>query len=207
MSISMGGAISLMLAEKYPNLYSGVADFSGVKDLAASYAHKTAIADLATSLDKRSDLISYFEGYPASIAIDDLEFLTNSTWSGNLLIPAYWDDTEVSNYIDGAGETAEEMEIECGGTPDEKPKAYDRRSPIGNPEISVPVIIVHGTADTQVPYSQSVAYRDAVNAITGPDLCRLYPVFHAGHTSMSVYGQMIPRFFELFEWSNILNPQ
>lgn len=188
MSISMGGAVSLILAEKYPNLYSGVADFSGVKSLSASYLHKATIA----SKTDCASLLTYFEGYPANI---DPAYL-----------PVYADEAECLEYIAGAGLTAEEMIEECGGTPDEKPKAYARKSPLDNPEISVPVIIVHGTADTQVPFSQSEEYCDAVNAVTEPDLCRLYPVVGAGHTSMAVYSQSIARLFELVMWSNMIAP-
>jgi pimeloyl-ACP methyl ester carboxylesterase len=188
MSISMGGAVSLILAEKYPNLYSGVVDCSGVKSLSASYLHKVTIASKATI----ADLLLYFEGYPANI--------------DEAYLPEYENETVFLNYIANSGLTAEEMEMECGGTPTEKPKAYEKRSPINNPVISVPVIIVHGTADTQVPYSQSVAYNQAVNAATEPDLCRLYSVEGAGHTSMAVYSQAIPKLFELVMWSNMIAP-
>jgi pimeloyl-ACP methyl ester carboxylesterase len=188
MSMSMGGAVSLILAEKYPNLYSGVVDCTGVKSLSASYLHKATIAS-KTGID---DLLAYFMGYPANIAEEYL--------------PEYEDEAECLEYIAGAGETAEEMIEECGGTPDEKPQFYARKSPLDNPEISVPVITVHGTADTQVPFSQSEEYRDAVNAVTEPDLCRLYAVEGAGHTSMAVYSQAIPRLFELVMWSDMLDP-
>ena len=188
MSISMGGAVSLILAEKYPNLYSGVVDCSGVKSLSASYLHKATIA----SKTDCAGLLAYFEGYPANIAEEYL--------------PEYADEAECLAYISNNGLTAEEMIEECGGTPDEKPQAYARKSPLDNPEISVPVIIVHGTADTQVPFSQSEEYRDAVNAVTEPDLCRLYAVEGAGHTSMAVYSQAIPKLFELVMWSNMIAP-
>lgn len=199
-SASMGGAIGLTLAEKYPNLYSGVLDLVGVKDLAASYAHKAAIASLVESLNQRVNLVEYFEGPPASIDPLHMPHLTDSS------SPDYWDDTEVSDYIHRQGLTAKEIEEECGGTPDEIPKAYERRSPICNPEISVPVIIVHATDDTQVPYSQSVAYCNAVNEATQPDLCRLYDVVGAGHLSIGVYSQIIRRLFELVSWSNMIDP-
>ena len=185
--MSMGGAVSLILAEKYPNLYSGVVDCTGVKSLSASYLHKATIA----SKTNITDLLTYFEGYPANIA--------------TAYLPEYENETVCLEYIASSGLTAEEMIEECGGTPDEKPKAYSRRSPLDNPEISVPVIIVHGTADTQVPYSQSVAYNNTVNALSEPDLCRLYPVEGAGHTSMAVYSQAIPRLFELVMWSDMLD--
>jgi len=188
MSMSMGGAVSLILAEKYPNLYSGVVDCTGVKSLSASYLHKATIA----SKTNIADLLAYFEGYPANIAEEYL--------------PEYADEAECLEYIADQELTAEEMIEECGGTPDEKLKAYARRSPLDNPEISVPVIIVHGTADTQVPFSQSEVYRDAVNTVTEPDLCRLYAVEGAGHTSMEVYSQAIPRLFELVMWSDMFNP-
>lgn len=48
-----------------------------------------------------------------------------------------------------------------GGLPEEETRAYQEASPITNLPIGVPQVIVHGTADTNVPYEQSVRYVQA----------------------------------------------
>jgi pimeloyl-ACP methyl ester carboxylesterase len=180
-SLSMGGAIALTLAEKYPNLYSGVFDWFGTKDLTHSYYHKAAQAEQTTL----QGIIDYFDGFDPPIPY-----------------AAYSDAIDESNYQDhiiGQEQTRSNIELECGGTPDIKPKAYERRSPVCNPEVSIPILVIHGTYDRSVPYVQSVAYCEAVNAVTEPDLCQLVTMEGKGHGGMWIF-QNLAKFFDLVEW-------
>ncbi|UCC58254.1 MAG: prolyl oligopeptidase family serine peptidase [Candidatus Bathyarchaeum sp.] len=147
---SMGGAVACLLGEKYPDLYSGVLDICGVKDLEEIY-------------------------WLASMA--------------------------------GSTEHVEDLEAECGGSPEEKPQAYERRSPIDNPEVSIPIIVIHGTADPKVPFYQSVNYNQTVNDATEPDLCKLYPIPGEGHGGPISWGfALVVALPELVAWSNSLDP-
>src|SRR5207237_219329 len=52
------------------------------------------------------------------------------------------------------------LEAGAGGTPDTVPAAYQARSPlyfVGELPASVPLLVVHGTADALVPYAESCA--------------------------------------------------
>ncbi len=100
-----------------------------------------------------------------------------------------------------------DLEIECGGSPDEKPKAYERRSPLYNPEVSIPVIVIHGMLDPLVPFYQSVNFEQAVNDATEPDLCKLYPIPNEGHGGPISWGfARLVALPELVAWSNSLDP-
>ena len=61
--ISQGGGVSLQLAEKYPNLYSGVLDLSGSKDLKISYS--TRIDQLSAKND--TELAAKLQALGASV--------------------------------------------------------------------------------------------------------------------------------------------
>jgi dipeptidyl aminopeptidase/acylaminoacyl peptidase len=46
-----------------------------------------------------------------------------------------------------------------GGSPDQQPERYEEESPIRHCNaIAIPVLVVHGTADTAIPYNQSVKF-------------------------------------------------
>jgi pimeloyl-ACP methyl ester carboxylesterase len=146
---SMGGAVACLLGEKYPELYSGVIDVSGVKDLEE----------------------------------------------------AYW-----LALMAGSTEHVEDFETECGDSPEKNLKAYKRRSPINNPEVSIPVIVIHGMLDPLVPFSQSVDYEQAVNDSTEPDLCKLYLIPGEGHGGVISWGfARMVALPELVAWSNSLD--
>ena len=55
---SMGGEIALLLGEKYPNIYSGVLDICGPKDLVAAYRDGTILAN------SNLDGVRTFYGWP-----------------------------------------------------------------------------------------------------------------------------------------------
>jgi pimeloyl-ACP methyl ester carboxylesterase len=170
-----------MLGEKYPNLYSGVLDVCGPKNTTMSYEYKMLIGSMSIE-----EIRSYL-GWPPAVP-----------------------DSAIQDFKNFCLMSAADIEIACGGTPQEKPKAYERRSPVYYPEVSVPVIIVHGENDFIVPISQSESYEQAVNDATEPDLCRLYPVAGVppagGHCTPDVRAQGIFRFYELVAWSNTLDP-
>jgi pimeloyl-ACP methyl ester carboxylesterase len=184
-TLSMGGAVGLTLAEKYPNLYSGVFDWFGTKNLIDTYYHKLAISEFTTL----QEIIDYFEEFDPSIPY--------SAYSSDINEGNYWD------FINGRIDQVSDIEEECGSTPDKKPKAYERRSPFYNPEVSIPIMILHGTYDRSVPYRQSVAYCEAVNAVTEPDLCQLITINGGGHGGPWIYSQFAT-FFDLVEWAEDL---
>jgi acetyl esterase/lipase len=62
-----------------------------------------------------------------------------------------------------------------GGTPAQVPDRYRTVDPIENIDPTVPVLVVHGTADTVVPPTQSLTYVDAVKRADGHVALRLLP--------------------------------
>ncbi|TRO52734.1 hypothetical protein E2P63_03125, partial [Candidatus Bathyarchaeota archaeon] len=121
---SMGGNIVLLLGEKYPELYDGVLDSCGMKDVVQAY---TSVASL------------YYGPFwpPPGMPEAQQQFIRQAI---------------------------EDWEAEFGGTYDKKPKAYEKKNPISNAEISIPIISVHGAQDpTMGPY-QATVYGLAVDA-------------------------------------------
>jgi predicted esterase len=141
--ISMGGAVALLLGETYPNIYSGVLDMYGVKDLKEQYT-------IATFTDS--------------------------------------------------------IELETGGTPETHPQAYEDRSPTYHANITIPVITIHGTSDTIVPFNQAIMYQTAVANAGRSNLYRLYNVTGAGHVSSTIHAELPLRFAELVAWSDAITP-
>ncbi len=144
MAFSMGGAIACLLVEKYPNLYDGVLDVCGVKDMA-------------------------------------------SLWN-----PEFAD-----------------LELECGGTPETKPQAYERRSPTYHAGITVPVISVMGELDPLVPVYQFDMYYDAVEDAGCLDYYRSYLAIGGHHIDGPVQALVGPCFTKLVNWvvnGNAPNP-
>jgi outer membrane protein assembly factor BamB/pimeloyl-ACP methyl ester carboxylesterase len=138
---SMGGAVALLLLEKYPDLYSGVLDVYGVKDLKEEY---------------------------------NVTMFSSS------------------------------IEVETGGTPTTQPEAYEDRSPTYHANITRPVITVHGTNDTAVPFYQATMYQTAVASAGRSNLYRLVSVADEGHLSPVIEAQVPSLFADLVVWSNYL---
>jgi pimeloyl-ACP methyl ester carboxylesterase len=178
--ISQGGGVSLQLAEKYPNLYSGVLDISGSKDLKISY--RTRIDQLSAKND--TELAAKLQALGASVPPYPFPTLT-SLQSFN------------TNQRD-------DMENATGGTPDTVPKAYEDISASYHANISIPVITVHALGDPVNTYTQALAYQAAVAAAGKSRFYRLYSTNGTGHVDSSVTSQIPIRFAELASWSSTL---
>ena len=178
--MSMGGAVALLLGEKYPNLYSGVLDLFGVKDLKDQYNTKARWANLSDA-DLTAELTALNISVPP---------------------PGFASLQAFRNYI---AADVPAFELETGGTPATQPIAYEDRSPTYHANITIPVITVHGTADTIVPFYESVLYQTAVANAGHSDLYRLYNITGGWHTGGYVLADEVSaRFAELVEWSNIV---
>ena len=177
--ISMGGNIALLLAEKYPNLYSGVLDFCGTKDLKAQYDRQVRWANMSDAA-LTAELTSLAIPVPPTGYANLTAFRDICTYSA----------TTIAN--------------ETGGTPATMPKAYEDISPTYHANISIPVIDLQGAIDPIVPMSQSAMYQAAVAKAGRSSLYRLYVVADAAHASTSIMSQAGPRFDELVKWSEII---
>jgi len=80
-----------------------------------------------------------------------------------------------------------------GGTPDELPEEYERRSAVlwAN-ELTIPILIGHGTSDWRVRYSQSTNMAEALERYGNPHKLLIYP--NEGHSII------MPFLDEMDEW-------
>jgi hypothetical protein len=87
--------------------------------------------------------------------------------------------------------------IAFGGTPETKPKAYQRYSATYHAEIQVPVISVMGGLDASVPIQQHQLYYDAVSEAGCLDYYRSYLVPTGGHVDIPILGAILlpPAYF------------
>lgn len=183
---SMGAVVVLLTGAKYPELYSGVVDINGAKDLKESYAR----------------------GSWADLDDDDLIAALGASGPDDSTLIIRTGGRSLQSYRDLVRGRARDIANECGGTPEEKPKAYDRVSPLYSAtDLKIPVITIHGTLDEVVSISQSYAYKDAVAEAGHSDLHRLVVVEGGGHGTSSVRAQVNPALDELSAWSDILDPQ
>ena len=178
--MSMGGGIALLLGEKYPEIYSGVLDLFGTKDLKEEYTRRSNWASL-TDEELSDELLAL------GIPVPPPGFTDLASYRPWLDVSAY--------------------ELETGGTPATVPQAYEDRSPTYHANIEIPVITIHGTGDPVVLLVDSVMYQDAVAAAGSSSLYRLYTVADAGHGVNITADERINRFNELVEWSNYLIPE
>jgi pimeloyl-ACP methyl ester carboxylesterase len=178
--MSMGGSVALELGAKYPDVYSGVLDMSGLKNMITQFddaVYYSGIAndgDLAAALIAKDGLVPPYPPYPMPT------------------IAAFRDNevSAVSAFI-----------AACGGTPDEKMQAYERISPtFSATDITVPTITVHGTKDGLAPYSTALEFMNAVTTAGHSDMYRLYKVINGQHGDSSVTGQISPMLDRLVNW-------
>lgn len=186
--ISMGGNVALQLGAKYPKLYSGVLDVCGSKNLTASYEMGSWVSlDDAALTAELEALGPPVAGVPFSIR--------------------YYPCTSLQNLRDFVGNRSEDIADECRGTPQERPCAYKRISPVYSAtNLKIPVITIHGTLDGIVPLSQTLAYQAAVAEAGHSDLYRLVIVNGGGHFNPTVQAQARQQLLELTAWSDTLDP-
>jgi pimeloyl-ACP methyl ester carboxylesterase len=179
--MSMGGAVALLLGEKYPEVYSGVLDLFGAKDLKEQYTTKSRWANLNDE-ELTAELTALdIPVPPPGLTLEEIRTRC------------------ASNVID--------YELETGGTPETHPQAYEDRSPTYHANITIPVITIHGTGDAIVPFYESVMYQDEVANAGSSHLYRLYNVTDAGHGNTggsAIYEQAPDRFDELTAWSDVI---
>jgi pimeloyl-ACP methyl ester carboxylesterase len=189
---SMGGGIALLLGTKYPHLYDGVIEIAGVKDVAAQYTLTMNLANI----------------------MEDDELAEAILANGGSVPPcplAYGYDipTALAGYRAFCLTSSTDIALELGGTPEKKPKAYEKVSPIYNAlDIAIPTITVHGTSDSIVTYAQSLAYLEAVTQAGYSGLYRLYGVPGGEHIdySMAMGMQIYLGFTWLVDWVENGNP-
>ena len=182
--ISMGGNIVLMLGQKYPNVYSGVLDICGAKNLTTSYdgAVFTSTANDSQMDARIQSFTSPVPPYPFS--------LFGSSWR--------------TIYRNWCTQVAADMVVEFGGTPSAVLQAYRDFDPLYHANISIPVITVQGTSDALVPYARTLEYQAAVNAAGKSNLYRMYSILGGQHGDAPVMNDALNRLGELMAWSNIL---
>ncbi len=75
----------------------------------------------------------------------------------------------------------QEIAGECGGTPEQVPFEYQRRSAIQMPGnlLPVPLALIHGDADTKVPIHHSSDLYDAITALGGTKV--EFHIYHGDH--------------------------
>jgi pimeloyl-ACP methyl ester carboxylesterase len=167
MGMSMGGLISCLLAEKYPNLYDGVLDVCGLKDVKAFYEFQQTFV----SFDDPADIRDFLMGPPANLP----------SWLVNLISDEDWQagqEFAVMSMVD--------EELEFGGTPETKPKAYERYSPTYNAGITVPVVSMMGEFDFTATLYQFDMYYDAVEEAGSLDYYRSYMIPSAMHLDSAI---------------------
>ena len=143
---SMGGLIGLLLGEKYPELYDGVLDISGMRDIVLGYNDSV-------------DLIAIIESIPEAI------------WNS---LPQS-EKNKINATCTMLKQMVADMEAEFGGSYDDKPQHYERLNPVDNAEISIPMISVTGAQD-QLSVNQVHTFEDAVAEAGCSEYYRLYIV-------------------------------
>jgi dipeptidyl aminopeptidase/acylaminoacyl peptidase len=170
---SMGGEIALLLADKYPHLYSGVLDICGPKNLAEMYQNGLVIS--TSSLSQIRTIL----GWPATVP-----------------------DSSVQGFKTFCTVSIADLQTETGGSPDTKPHAYARISPVNNTDIKVPVISLVGGIDFVVPLPQTMEYKNAITASGHSSLYTMIVVPTGGHIDAKTMAQAPAALTQLIEISN-----
>lgn len=186
---SMGGAIALLLGEKYPTVYSGVLDMFGMKNQTFAYDAGPSIVAM-----NDTELTKHLQGLNAPIPPYPF-----SQYSQNI-------STVLQLYRDFISQACTDMVTETGGTPTQVPDAYREIDPLYHANISIPVITVHGTSDALVPYEWSLQYQAAVAAAGKSAWYRLYSVVGGQHGDPSMFPERRRHLTELVSWSEQLRP-
>ena len=176
---SLGGIIALLVGAKYSDLYSGVLDLMGIKDLKERYTRLARWASLSDA-ELEAEMIA--------LGITTIPPPTYAT---------------LEDYRIKCTNASRAIERETGGTPDTHPQEYEDLSPTYQANLTIPVITVHGTDDAIVAYYQSLLYNASVVDAGCSNLYRLYTVPGGGHNGGTL-DEGPERFDELVEWSNYL---
>lgn len=171
--VSFGGGVALLLGEKYPELYSGVLDIVGTKDAKTGYEWLKHCASLSISELTAEFTASNLSPFPYATLEDFQQYCLT---------------------------TSARMLERFRGTPEEKPKAYERESPTYHANIRIPVITIAGARDAIVPLSQHLMYKAAVADAGHEDLYRLVIVPTGAHFNVPVQQQIGIQFQKLVTW-------
>jgi pimeloyl-ACP methyl ester carboxylesterase len=177
---SLGGIIMLLLAEKYPDVYSGVLSITGGIDPKTMYEYGEAIQNMTTAE------IREYVGAPPSVP-DSLLTYPKIVWS--------FTNPTIADYF--------------GGTPTEQPEAYEELSPLHHANISIPVIYLAGEIDYVTPVFMAQQYQDAVDAAGGSSYLRVHVVANGTHGQVGEFDEFISaeipiRFAELVSWADVI---
>jgi pimeloyl-ACP methyl ester carboxylesterase len=172
----MGGCVAILLGEKYPQLYSGVLDLCGAKDLVSTF--NNCVWAATHSLDE----IRVARGMPSSTP-----------------------DATVQGFKDFCTSIMNDVSAETGGTPDNKPQVYAKIDPNQQTAIKIPIISVYGQLDPICPPSTIMTYHAALAAAGTADLHRYYIVPNGAHIDAAIFASVPGRLAELVAWSDSLD--
>ncbi len=177
LGISLGGNVALQLGAKYPELYDGVLEVCGAKNMATEYLDKMYYLSLTNDADLAAAIVA----------------------KGGISPP--YPQTSLTTFRASALTFANDIALACGGTPEEKMQAYERISPtFSAAHISIPTISLVGTKDATVLYSESLEFRNAVAAEGNLDLYHFYKVVNGQHTNPLVNAQIPTCLNYLVNW-------
>jgi pimeloyl-ACP methyl ester carboxylesterase len=168
---SLGGAIGLLLGEKYPELYDGVLDISAMKDIIMGY-------------NDCVNIIATIESIP--------EVIWNS-------LPQAEKDYLLF-MLSMLKQMKADMEADYGGTYDDKPQHYEKRNPASNAEISIPMITVNGALDPLMSPAQAVSFEIAVAEAGCSEYYRLYTAAGGAHGDPPTIDEALLHFEELVDY-------
>ena len=190
--VSMGGAVALLLAEKYPRVYSGVMDISGSKNLTERYNRMKDWG--ATTND--TELAAKIQAVGGKVPPFPI----------TLIAPTANLSTQLQTFRTLCNRYVIDIAAETGGTPENASQGYQKVDPLYHANISIPVISVHGTADAFTPYPSALQYQTAVAAAGKSSLFRLYTVAGAEHADLAVQAEASRHMLELAALSRELRP-
>ena len=170
---SMGGVIGLLLGEKYPELYDGILDISAMRDIVMGY--NEAIIGIANITSIPPPIWNSF----------------NQTFQSFLL-----------NLLASMRLLSGSMEVEFGGTYDEKPQHYEKLNPVDNAEISIPMISVTGEQDVLTSVPQRESFENAVIAAGCSEYYKLYIADPGDHGGPDTVDEALSHFDELVNYPN-----
>jgi pimeloyl-ACP methyl ester carboxylesterase len=180
MGTSLGGIIMLLLAEKYPDVYSGVLSITGGVDPKMGYEYGEALQGMTTA-----EIREYVDAPPS---VPD-SLLTYPKIAFSIINPL--------------------MESYFGGTPTEQAEAYEEFSPLHHANISIPIIYLAGEMDYVTPVFTVQQYQDAADAAGSSSYLRVYVVPNGTHGQVGQFDEFISaeiptRFAELVSWVEII---